>query len=319
MLTGEYGGKAGFRHVLDGLGIEVADGDEDLAFSAGPAVRVRHRQAADRRRAAADRRVPAAAGAALPRAAHPGQLILVRSLSVRRGDHVRGRTGVLATVGPVAVGVMLAFGWNLAASHPRHAAEDQSRVTRQVGQTAQQAAGAGAGPGGSCPGGRRGRAAGHAPGPFGMKVFISFDMEGVAGIVDWSQCIPPGQPYEEGRRLLLGEVNAAIDGALAAGATEIVCNDSHGAMNNLDPELLHGQATLRVRAAQAAVHDAGPGGRRGRRVHGGLPRVDLRRELDPVAHLQPVGGLARLAERGPGRRERHQRPGRAGAAGFRSG
>ena len=76
-----------------------------------------------------------------------------------------------------------------------------------------------------------------------MKVFISFDMEGVAGIVDWSQCIPPGRPYEEGRRLLLGEVNAAIDGALAAGATEIVCNDSHGAMNNLDPELLHGQAT----------------------------------------------------------------------------
>ena len=52
---------------------------------------------------------------------------------------MRGRTGVLATVGPVAVGVMLAFGWNLAASHPRHAAEDQSRVTRQVGQTAQQA------------------------------------------------------------------------------------------------------------------------------------------------------------------------------------
>jgi len=74
-----------------------------------------------------------------------------------------------------------------------------------------------------------------------MKVFISFDMEGVAGIVDWSQCRPPGQPYEEGRRLLLGEVNAAIDGALAGGATEIVCNDSHGTMNNLDPELLHGQ------------------------------------------------------------------------------
>jgi len=75
-----------------------------------------------------------------------------------------------------------------------------------------------------------------------VKVFISFDMEGVAGIVDWDQCRAPGRPYEEGRRLLLGEVNAAIDGALAAGATEIVCNDSHGAMNNLDPELLHGQA-----------------------------------------------------------------------------
>jgi hypothetical protein len=47
----------------------------------------------------------------------------------------------VATVGPVAVGVMLAFGWNLAASHPRHAAEDEPGVTRQVGQTAQQTAG----------------------------------------------------------------------------------------------------------------------------------------------------------------------------------
>jgi D-amino peptidase len=76
-----------------------------------------------------------------------------------------------------------------------------------------------------------------------VKVFISFDMEGVAGIVDWSQCRAPGQPYEEGRRLLLGEVNAAIDGALAGGATVIVCNDSHGTMNNLDPAALHGQAS----------------------------------------------------------------------------
>jgi D-amino peptidase len=76
-----------------------------------------------------------------------------------------------------------------------------------------------------------------------VKVFISFDMEGVAGIVDWSQCRGPGPAYEEGRRLLLGEVNAAIDGALAAGATEIVCNDSHGTMNNLDPAALGGQAS----------------------------------------------------------------------------
>jgi D-amino peptidase len=75
-----------------------------------------------------------------------------------------------------------------------------------------------------------------------MKLFISFDMEGVAGIVDWAQCLPPGQAYEEGRALLLGEVNAAIDGALAAGATQVVCNDSHGAMNNLNPADLHGRA-----------------------------------------------------------------------------
>jgi D-amino peptidase len=68
-------------------------------------------------------------------------------------------------------------------------------------------------------------------------------MEGVAGIVDWSQCRPSGGPaYETGCRLMLGEVNAAIDGALAAGADFVVVNDSHGAMANLDPSHLHGGA-----------------------------------------------------------------------------
>ena len=57
---------------------------------------------------------------------------------MRRND--RRRTGLAATVGPVAVGVMLAFGWNLAASQPQHVAEDEPGVTRQVGQTVQQAA-----------------------------------------------------------------------------------------------------------------------------------------------------------------------------------
>ena len=46
----------------------------------------------------------------------------------------------MATVGPVAVGVMLAFAWNLAVSHPWRSAEDESGVTPQVGQTVQQAA-----------------------------------------------------------------------------------------------------------------------------------------------------------------------------------
>ncbi|MGH9296767.1 MAG: M55 family metallopeptidase, partial [Acidimicrobiales bacterium] len=45
-----------------------------------------------------------------------------------------------------------------------------------------------------------------------MRVFVSSDMEGTAGIVDWSQCRGPGPSYEEGCRLLLAEVNAAIEG-----------------------------------------------------------------------------------------------------------
>ncbi len=69
-----------------------------------------------------------------------------------------------------------------------------------------------------------------------MRVFVSVDMEGVAGIVDGEQCRGPGGPaYEEGRELLLGEVNAAIDGALEGGATEILVNDAHSTMRNLPP------------------------------------------------------------------------------------
>jgi D-amino peptidase len=75
-----------------------------------------------------------------------------------------------------------------------------------------------------------------------MKVFLSSDMEGTAGIVDWSQCIGDGQEAVEGRRLLLGEVNAAITGALAGGADEVLVNDSHSSMRNLPAESLAGRA-----------------------------------------------------------------------------
>ena len=74
-----------------------------------------------------------------------------------------------------------------------------------------------------------------------MKIWISFDMEGVAGIVDWDQCRPDGGPrYQVGCELMLAEVNAAIEGALAGGATEVVLNDSHGTMANLDPRRIAG-------------------------------------------------------------------------------
>lgn len=76
-----------------------------------------------------------------------------------------------------------------------------------------------------------------------MKVFLSCDMEGVAGIVDWSQCRPGGHGYDVGCALMLAEVNAAIEGALAAGADEVVVNDSHGGMYNLDPTRLAGRSS----------------------------------------------------------------------------
>jgi D-amino peptidase len=76
-----------------------------------------------------------------------------------------------------------------------------------------------------------------------MKIFLSSDMEGTAGVVDWEQCVGDGAEAVAGRRLLLDEVNAAIGGAIAGGATEIVVNDSHSRMRNLPAQELHGQAS----------------------------------------------------------------------------
>ena len=76
-----------------------------------------------------------------------------------------------------------------------------------------------------------------------MRVFISSDIEGTAGIVHWEQVLS-GPEYEGGRTLLENEVNAAIDGAADAGATGFLVNDAHYLMQNLRPERLHGRASL---------------------------------------------------------------------------
>ncbi|HEX5407189.1 MAG TPA: M55 family metallopeptidase [Pseudonocardiaceae bacterium] len=75
-----------------------------------------------------------------------------------------------------------------------------------------------------------------------MKIFISSDMEGTAGVVDWDQCVSGGAQYPYYADLLTGEVNAAIEGAMAAGATEFLVNDSHSKMANLKPDALAGRA-----------------------------------------------------------------------------
>ncbi len=77
-----------------------------------------------------------------------------------------------------------------------------------------------------------------------MKVFISADMEGTAGVTDWDQVMPDRHDYQRFRRLMTEEVNAAILGALEAGAKEIVVNDSHNTMRNILIEELHPQAQL---------------------------------------------------------------------------
>jgi D-amino peptidase len=76
-----------------------------------------------------------------------------------------------------------------------------------------------------------------------VRVHVISDMEGVGGIVKSDQTNAGRAMFEEGRKLYTGEINAAVGGAKAAGATEIVVMDCHGAgegftFNSLIPEEL---------------------------------------------------------------------------------
>jgi D-amino peptidase len=76
-----------------------------------------------------------------------------------------------------------------------------------------------------------------------VRVHVISDMEGVSGIVKGPQTSGGAPLYEEGRKLYTEEINAAVRGAKAAGATEIVVMDCHGAgkefsFNSLLPEQL---------------------------------------------------------------------------------
>ncbi|WP_112246396.1 M55 family metallopeptidase [Kribbella monticola] len=77
-----------------------------------------------------------------------------------------------------------------------------------------------------------------------MKVYISADMEGITGLVDAEDVQPPGRDYERGRVMMTEDVNAAVRGAFAAGASEVLVNDAHGPMRNLLPDLLDQRAVL---------------------------------------------------------------------------
>jgi len=76
-----------------------------------------------------------------------------------------------------------------------------------------------------------------------MKVYISVDMEGIAGAVVGDQ-MGGAADYARFRKIMTAEANAAIEGSLDGGATEVVVNDSHGPMTNILIEELHPEAEL---------------------------------------------------------------------------
>jgi len=75
-----------------------------------------------------------------------------------------------------------------------------------------------------------------------MKVLISTDIEGVAGVYHSEQVRSGNPEFERARLLMAQEANAAIAGAFDAGATAVLVNDSHGGFRNMPPDVLDPRA-----------------------------------------------------------------------------
>lgn len=77
-----------------------------------------------------------------------------------------------------------------------------------------------------------------------MKVLISTDIEGVAGVYHAEQVRAGNPEFERARLLMAREANAAIEGAFDAGATQVLVNDSHGGFRNMPPDVLDPRAQV---------------------------------------------------------------------------
>src|SRR5919201_1002105 len=135
-------------------------------------------------------------------------------------------------------------------------------------------------------------------------------MEGVAGIVKPEQVTGGDPMYEEARRLYTEEINAAVRGAKAAGATEIVVMDCHGAgkgweFNSLVPDLLDPACEYVVQ--ERWTEYTGFRGRLRRRPVRGDARAGghARRRAEP--HRLGAGMAEPALQRGSRRRDGDQR------------
>jgi D-aminopeptidase len=88
-----------------------------------------------------------------------------------------------------------------------------------------------------------------------MKVFISVDMEGISGLVRWADVASRGIDYPRNRRLMTQDTNAAIAGAFAGGASEVVVEENHGVEDLCN--LLMDEIDPRVRVVRGAGRLAG--------------------------------------------------------------
>jgi D-amino peptidase len=99
-----------------------------------------------------------------------------------------------------------------------------------------------------------------------MKVFLSVDMEGISGLVRWQDVVTSGIDYERNRLVMTHETNAAIEGAFAAGASEVFVEENHGVedlcnlrMDEIDPRCRVVRGAGRPGATTMAALDAATG------------------------------------------------------------
>ena len=106
-----------------------------------------------------------------------------------------------------------------------------------------------------------------------MRVFIISDMEGIAGVTKWAETDGGEALHADRSRLYTEEINAAVRGAYAAGATEVVVMDCHGAgkgwtFNSLIPDQLDPRCDFVVQQRVDRVHRVSRAGLRRRPVRG---------------------------------------------------
>lgn len=77
-----------------------------------------------------------------------------------------------------------------------------------------------------------------------MRILISADMEGITGVTTWDQVTPGHPEYARFRRLMTGDVNAAVRGALSGGAAEVIVSDGHWNGSNILVEELDPRASV---------------------------------------------------------------------------
>lgn len=126
-----------------------------------------------------------------------------------------------------------------------------------------------------------------------MDVYVVADMEGVSGIIRPQQTMRGEPEFQEGRRLLAGDVNAAVAGAFDGGATRVVVGDIHASQRNLPMELLDPRAEYEVpptpelvtlRDGFSALVIVGM------HAMSGTPRAFLEHTVEPAWHRYSIDG-----------------------------